>query len=192
MIEPGQVGVVRRFGRYRPPLLGPGLHVRWPAPIESVIAVEPDRSRLARDRAAGPGVGGRRSPSAGMPRTASAATSRRSFSPAMKTWSSWPEWSNIASTKPTLAGLLFGVADVESSVASSGRGGLSRGGRAHAARGDPGQRPARIRGGGRRRSCKQRLQTLGRGRRGRTRAGGRCPSAARGGAGLSRRFVGRV
>jgi heavy metal translocating P-type ATPase len=48
MIEPGQAGLLRRFGRFRPPLLSPGLHVRWPAPFESVIVVEPDRSRLAR------------------------------------------------------------------------------------------------------------------------------------------------
>jgi Cu+-exporting ATPase len=48
IIEPDQVGVVRRFGRYHPPLLRPGLHVRMPSPIETVNAVEPDRSRVAR------------------------------------------------------------------------------------------------------------------------------------------------
>jgi Cu+-exporting ATPase len=48
MIAPDQIGVLQRFGRYRPPLLGPGLHVRWPAPIETVIAAEPDRSRQVR------------------------------------------------------------------------------------------------------------------------------------------------
>jgi len=48
IIGPDQVGLLRRFGRYQGPLLRPGLHVRMPAPIESVIAVEPDRSRVAR------------------------------------------------------------------------------------------------------------------------------------------------
>ena len=48
VIEPGQVGLLRRFGRFQPPLFEPGLHLRWPAPFESVIVVEPDRSRLAR------------------------------------------------------------------------------------------------------------------------------------------------
>ncbi len=48
VIGPDQVGVVRRFGRYHPPLLRPGLHVRMPIPIETVNAVEPDRSRVAR------------------------------------------------------------------------------------------------------------------------------------------------
>jgi regulator of protease activity HflC (stomatin/prohibitin superfamily) len=42
------VGLLRRFGRFQRPLLEPGLHVRWPAPFERVIAVEPDRSWLAR------------------------------------------------------------------------------------------------------------------------------------------------
>jgi len=54
MIEPDQLGVLRRFGRYRSPLLRPGLHLRWPAPIEEVVAVQPDRSRLARIGLLGP------------------------------------------------------------------------------------------------------------------------------------------
>jgi len=54
VIEPDQVGVCRRFGRYRSPLLRPGLHLRWPAPVESVTVVEPDRSRLARIGLPGP------------------------------------------------------------------------------------------------------------------------------------------
>jgi regulator of protease activity HflC (stomatin/prohibitin superfamily)/soluble P-type ATPase len=48
VIEPGQAGLLKRFGRFQPPHLGPSLHIRWPAPFESVIVVEPDRSRLAR------------------------------------------------------------------------------------------------------------------------------------------------
>jgi Cu+-exporting ATPase len=48
VIGPDQVGVLRRFGRYRPPLLRPGLHFRLPSPIESVVATEPERSRVTR------------------------------------------------------------------------------------------------------------------------------------------------
>ena len=48
VIEPGQVGLLRRFGRFQPPLLAPGVNIRWPAPVESVLVIEPDRSRLAR------------------------------------------------------------------------------------------------------------------------------------------------
>ena len=44
-IGPAQVGVVRRFGRLIGDDLGPGLHVRWPWPIESVARVEPGRVR---------------------------------------------------------------------------------------------------------------------------------------------------
>jgi Cu+-exporting ATPase len=54
LIEPDQVGVLRRFGRYQPPVLGPGLHVRWPAPFETVTVVELERSRLARIGLSGP------------------------------------------------------------------------------------------------------------------------------------------
>jgi Cu+-exporting ATPase len=43
-IGPGELGVLRRFGGYRG-LLGPGLHLRWPAPIESVAVEAPDRVR---------------------------------------------------------------------------------------------------------------------------------------------------
>ncbi len=47
VIQPGQRGVLQRWGRYRS-LLGPGLHVRMPAPAERVTIVEPDRVRVAR------------------------------------------------------------------------------------------------------------------------------------------------
>jgi Cu+-exporting ATPase len=44
-IGPDEVGVVRRFGR---PMddLGPGLHWRWPWPIETVTRLQPDRVRI--------------------------------------------------------------------------------------------------------------------------------------------------
>jgi Cu+-exporting ATPase len=43
-IGPGQAGVLRRFGRYAG-ALGPGLHLRWPYPIERVTILTPDRVR---------------------------------------------------------------------------------------------------------------------------------------------------
>jgi len=57
LIGPEQVGVLERWGRYRPPLLEPGLHVRWPAPIECVTKVEPDLVRVVRVGLAGPTAG---------------------------------------------------------------------------------------------------------------------------------------
>ncbi len=43
-IAPAEVGVLRRFGRFAG-VLRPGLHARWPYPIESVIALAPERVR---------------------------------------------------------------------------------------------------------------------------------------------------
>ena len=43
-IEPGEVGLVRRFGRFVG-VIGPGLHLRWPAPIERVTRLRPGRAR---------------------------------------------------------------------------------------------------------------------------------------------------
>jgi Cu+-exporting ATPase len=47
-VGPDQVALVRRWGAFRPPLLEPGLHARWPYPIEQVTAIEPDRVRVVR------------------------------------------------------------------------------------------------------------------------------------------------
>ena len=44
-IRPDEVGVVRRFGRLLPDDLGPGLHMRWPWPVETVERIQPDRVR---------------------------------------------------------------------------------------------------------------------------------------------------
>ncbi len=55
VIGPGQIGALQRWGRYKPPLLGPGLHVRWPSPCESVTIIEPDAVRVARIGLAGTG-----------------------------------------------------------------------------------------------------------------------------------------
>ena len=54
MIGPEQVGLLQRWGRYRSPLLSPGLHIRWPSPIEAVTVVEPNRVRTARIGPAAP------------------------------------------------------------------------------------------------------------------------------------------
>jgi Cu+-exporting ATPase len=43
-VGPGEAGVLQRFGRYQG-LLGPGLHLRWPWPIERVTIAAPDRIR---------------------------------------------------------------------------------------------------------------------------------------------------
>ncbi|MGO9465825.1 MAG: FtsH protease activity modulator HflK [Isosphaeraceae bacterium] len=43
-IAPGDVGVLQRFGRFEG-VLRPGLHLRWPYPIESVTAIAPERVR---------------------------------------------------------------------------------------------------------------------------------------------------
>jgi Cu+-exporting ATPase len=44
-IAPDEVGIVRRFGRLLPDDLTPGLHYRWPWPIETVERVQPERVR---------------------------------------------------------------------------------------------------------------------------------------------------
>jgi P-type Cu+ transporter len=41
-VGPDEVGLLQRFGRFRG-LLGPGLHPRWPFPIERVTIFKPDR-----------------------------------------------------------------------------------------------------------------------------------------------------
>lgn len=47
MIDPQEVGLVQRFGRHVGSELGPGLHLRWPWPVDRVTRVEPDRLRMA-------------------------------------------------------------------------------------------------------------------------------------------------
>ncbi|MYF96613.1 MAG: FtsH protease activity modulator HflK [Holophagales bacterium] len=61
MIDPQEVGLVQRFGRHVGGELGPGLHLRWPWPVDRVIRVEPDRLRMAAvgsPRGAAPGEAG--------------------------------------------------------------------------------------------------------------------------------------
>lgn len=47
MIDPQEVGLVQRFGQHVGDELGPGLHLRWPWPVDRVTRVEPDRLRMA-------------------------------------------------------------------------------------------------------------------------------------------------
>ncbi len=47
MIDPQEVGLVQRFGHHAGGELGPGLHLRWPWPIDRVTRIEPDRLRMA-------------------------------------------------------------------------------------------------------------------------------------------------
>ncbi len=47
MIDPQEVGLVQRFGRHVGGELGPGLHLRWPWPVDRVTRIEPDRLRMA-------------------------------------------------------------------------------------------------------------------------------------------------
>ncbi len=47
MIDPQETGLVQRFGRHVGGELEPGLHLRWPWPVERVTRVEPDRLRMA-------------------------------------------------------------------------------------------------------------------------------------------------
>ena len=54
VIGPDQAGVLQRCGRFVPPLLPPGLHVRFPWPIETVVKVEPSLVRSARIGIPGP------------------------------------------------------------------------------------------------------------------------------------------
>jgi Cu+-exporting ATPase len=44
-IGPDEVGAVRRFGRTLEGILDPGLHWRWPWPIEEVTRIQPERIR---------------------------------------------------------------------------------------------------------------------------------------------------
>jgi Cu+-exporting ATPase len=44
-VGPDEVAVVKRFGQLTPDDLTPGLHYRWPWPIESVVKIQPDRVR---------------------------------------------------------------------------------------------------------------------------------------------------
>jgi Cu+-exporting ATPase len=121
VIGPHEVGVVRRFGRFHPPLLRPGLHYRLPAPIETVTMVEPDRSRQARVGLAASNVGTVQP--VGWNATHGA---RRDESSLFFTGDeNLIELAGVVEyrfTEPGLPGLLFGVSDVENTVSTAAEG----------------------------------------------------------------------
>ncbi|MGP0068345.1 MAG: cation-translocating P-type ATPase family protein [Isosphaeraceae bacterium] len=120
VIGPDQVGLVRRFGRYHTPLLRPGLHVRMPSPIETVTAVEPDRSRVVR-------VGLTAPIAASKPIVWGAAHgARRDESALFFTGDeNLVELAGVVEyhlTEDGLPALLFTIADIDASVAASAEG----------------------------------------------------------------------
>jgi len=121
IVGPEQVGVVRWFGRFEPPLLRPGLHVRWPAPIETVVLVEPMQSRLARAGLRGPAatlaqpVGW--SATHGAPRDESAL-----FFTGDENLVELAAVVEYRFTESALPGLIFGVSDVAAGVTAAAEG----------------------------------------------------------------------
>jgi Cu+-exporting ATPase len=123
MVGPAEVGVVRRFGRFRPPLLRPGLQLRWPAPIENVLLVEPMQSRLARVGLFGPAAS---SPKAvgwnathGAPRDESAL-----FFTGDENLVELAGVVEYRFTEAALPQLLFGVADIGAGVTAAAEGAI--------------------------------------------------------------------
>ena len=121
MIGPGEVGALQRWGQYRPPLLGPGLHVRFPVPIERVTTVEPDLVRVARVGLAGAPAG-----ASGPIAWSASHGSRRDESALFFTGDeNLVELTGVVEYRLTEAGVpdsLFGVASVESGVGAAVEG----------------------------------------------------------------------
>ena len=121
MIGPDQVGVLRRWGRYQAPLLGPGLHVRLPVPIETVTMVEPELVRVARIGPAAP------SPTVRGPIAWNATHGARRDEAALFFTGdeNLVELAGVVEyryTAAAAAALLFGVATVEPTVAATSEG----------------------------------------------------------------------
>jgi Cu+-exporting ATPase len=119
VIGSAEVGALRRWGKFQAPLLGPGLHLRFPPPIERVIKVEPDLIRVARFGVVSSGAGG--------PIAWSASHgARRDESALFFTGDeSLVELAGVVEyrlTQAELPALLFGVASVEAGVASATEG----------------------------------------------------------------------
>ena len=121
VVGPGEVGLLQRFGRYRPPRLGPGLHIRWPAPVERVTKVEPDLVRLARVGPAGTAVDAR-----GPVAWSTSHGARREETALFLTGDeNLVELAGVVEYRLTergVAGLVFGVVSVEVGVSAAAEG----------------------------------------------------------------------
>ena len=131
------------------PCWSPGLHVRLPAPIETVTKVEPDLVRVARIGPAGPSAADARAGRLERHARRRGATRRPCSSPATRTSSSWPAWSSTATPRRACADLLFGVAAVEPTVAAAAEGVFREAVGRTPLEDDPRRRPPRVRGRGR-------------------------------------------
>jgi HflK protein len=121
VIGPEQVGLLRRFGRFHPPLLRPGLHFRFPAPIERVTVVEPDRARQA--LVGRSGSKGRAVNPIGW--SATHGLERDEASLFFTGDENLIELAGLVEyrfTEPGLPGLVFGVSDVENTVSTAAEG----------------------------------------------------------------------
>jgi P-type Cu+ transporter len=123
IVEQGELGVLQRFGRFEAPLLPPGLHIRWPYPVEWVTKVEPDLVRVARV-----GLGGVSATERARGSVAWSAShgARRDESALFFTGDeNMVELSALVEyrfAKEAAAGLLFNVASVENGVAAAAEG----------------------------------------------------------------------
>jgi Cu+-exporting ATPase len=120
LIGPGQVGALKRWGRYEA-VLGPGLHLRWPWPVEVVTVVEPGLVRVVR---------------VGLPGPSSAATSTVAWSASHGVRrdegalfftgdENLVELAGVVEyhfTERGVPALLFGVASVDASVSATAEG----------------------------------------------------------------------
>ncbi len=121
IIGPDQVGLLRRFGRYQAPALRPGLHFRLPAPIESVVVVEPELSRVARIGLSAPVARVSRPVAWG----ASHGTQRNDSALFFTGDESLVELAGVVEyhySVEALRSLVFGVVDVEAAVAVASEG----------------------------------------------------------------------
>ncbi len=120
VIGPSQLGLLQRFGRLVPTRLGPGLHLRWPLPVERVTKVEPDAVRIAR---LGPALAsGQRGPVAW---NAVHGTIRDESALFFTGDENMVELAGVVEYRLTEAGaasLVFGVASVDATVAASAEG----------------------------------------------------------------------
>ena len=145
VIGPDQLGALQRFGGLVPPLLSPGLHVRFPSPIETVTKVEPGLVRSARV-----GIPGREETDQPVDWSASHGVRRADaalFFTGDENLVELGAQVEYIDTEPGATDRLFGAVNIEDTVRPGGRGGPPGDDRQDAAGGDPGQREERARAG---------------------------------------------